>query len=60
MTPEEEALIARLKVNNFKELSKREKRFVPHQLLETTPIRFGVEIRSAQFQIHFGSRFGSI
>ncbi|KAL1207601.1 Large ribosomal subunit protein uL22c [Cardamine amara subsp. amara] len=38
MTPEEEALIARLKVHNFKKLSKREKRLVPHKLIETTPI----------------------
>lgn len=37
-TPEEEAEIARLKVNNFRKLSKREKRLVPHKLIETTPI----------------------
>ncbi|XP_019058611.1 PREDICTED: uncharacterized protein LOC109116862 [Tarenaya hassleriana] len=37
-TPEEEAEIARLRVHNFKKLSKREKRLVPHKLIETTPI----------------------
>ncbi|XP_071707389.1 uncharacterized protein [Rutidosis leptorrhynchoides] len=38
ITPEEEAEIARLKVHNFKKLTKRERRLVPHQLIETTPI----------------------
>ncbi|KAL3839397.1 hypothetical protein ACJIZ3_023988 [Penstemon smallii] len=38
ITPEEEAEIAKLKVHNFKKLTKREKRLVPHQLIETTPI----------------------
>ncbi|KAL2481760.1 Ribosomal protein L22p/L17e family protein [Abeliophyllum distichum] len=38
ITPEEEAEIARLKVNNFLKLTKREKRLVPHKLIETTPI----------------------
>ncbi|KAI3447371.1 hypothetical protein Pfo_004036 [Paulownia fortunei] len=38
ITPEEEAEIAKLKVNNFRKLSKREKRLVPHKLIETTPI----------------------
>lgn len=38
MTPEEEAEIARLRVNNFRKLTKREKRLVPHKLIETTPI----------------------
>ncbi|KAG8374007.1 hypothetical protein BUALT_Bualt11G0086100 [Buddleja alternifolia] len=38
ITPEEEAEIAKLKVNNFRKLTKREKRLVPHQLIETTPI----------------------
>ncbi|KAG2301188.1 hypothetical protein Bca52824_029839 [Brassica carinata] len=37
-TPEEEAEIAKLKVHNFKKLSKRERRLVPHKLIETTPI----------------------
>ncbi|EXC12969.1 50S ribosomal protein L22 [Morus notabilis] len=37
-TPEEEAKIARLKVHNFRKLSKKEKRLVPHTLIETTPI----------------------
>lgn len=37
-TPEEEAKIARLKVHNFRKLSKQEKRLVPHKLIETTPI----------------------
>ncbi|PON91686.1 Ribosomal protein [Trema orientale] len=37
-TPEEEAEIARLKVHNFRKLTKREKRLVPHQLIETTSI----------------------
>ncbi|CAL5207953.1 unnamed protein product [Lathyrus oleraceus] len=38
ITPEEEADIARLKVHNFKKLTKRESRLVPHQLIETTPV----------------------
>ncbi|RDX83215.1 rplV [Mucuna pruriens] len=38
ITAEEEADIARLRVHNFKKLTKREKRLVPHQLIETTPI----------------------
>ncbi|KAJ0633565.1 putative ribosomal protein L22/L17 [Helianthus annuus] len=38
ITPEEEAEIARLKVNNFIKLTKRERRLVPHKLIETTPI----------------------
>ena len=38
ITPEEEAEIARLKVNNFTKLTKRERRLVPHKLIETTPI----------------------
>ncbi|KAF3546522.1 hypothetical protein DY000_02006064 [Brassica cretica] len=37
-TPEEEAEIARLKVHNFKKLTKRERRLHPHKLIETTPI----------------------
>ncbi|KAL4272736.1 hypothetical protein GQ457_13G012050 [Hibiscus cannabinus] len=38
MTPEEEAEIARLRVRKFRKLTKREKRLVPHKLIETTPI----------------------
>lgn len=38
ITPEEEAEIARLRVKNFVKLSKRERRLVPHKLIETTPI----------------------
>ncbi|OVA10641.1 Ribosomal protein L22/L17 [Macleaya cordata] len=38
MTPEEEAEVARLRVSNFRKLTKREKRLVPHQLIETTPV----------------------
>ncbi|XP_027930166.1 uncharacterized protein LOC114186307 [Vigna unguiculata] len=38
ITPEEEADIARLRVHNFKKLTKRERRLVPHQLIETTPV----------------------
>lgn len=38
ITPEEEAEIARLKVNNFTKLTRRERRLVPHKLIETTPI----------------------
>ncbi|XP_050208227.1 50S ribosomal protein L22, chloroplastic-like [Mercurialis annua] len=38
ITPEEEAKIAKLRVHNFRKLSKRERRLVPHQLIETTPI----------------------
>ncbi|OVA03232.1 Ribosomal protein L22/L17 [Macleaya cordata] len=38
MTPEEEAEVARLRVSNFRKLTKREKRLVPHKLIETTPV----------------------
>ncbi|WMV18362.1 hypothetical protein MTR67_011747 [Solanum verrucosum] len=38
ITPAEEAEIAKLRVSNFKKLTKREKRLVPHKLIETTPI----------------------
>ncbi|KAM3234519.1 hypothetical protein P3L10_014555 [Capsicum annuum] len=38
ITPEEEAEIAKLRVSNFKKLSKRERRLVPHKLIETTLI----------------------
>uniref|UniRef100_A0A5B7BSQ7 Large ribosomal subunit protein uL22c n=1 Tax=Davidia involucrata TaxID=16924 RepID=A0A5B7BSQ7_DAVIN len=38
ITPEEEAEIARLRVSNFKKLTKRERQLVPHKLIETTPI----------------------
>ncbi|MBA0793395.1 hypothetical protein Gohar_017805 [Gossypium harknessii] len=38
MTPEEEAELARLRVSKFRKLTKREKRLVPHKLIETTPI----------------------
>ncbi|CAI0438242.1 unnamed protein product [Linum tenue] len=37
-TPEEEAHIAKLKVNNFRKLTKREKRLVPHKLIEIEPV----------------------
>ncbi|XP_021657059.2 uncharacterized protein LOC110647500 isoform X1 [Hevea brasiliensis] len=37
-TSEEEAEIARLRVHNFRKLTKRERRLVPHKLIETTPI----------------------
>lgn len=38
MTPEEEAEIARLRVRNFRKLSKRERRLVPHKLIESNPV----------------------
>lgn len=38
ITADEEAEIAKLKVHNFKKLTKREKRLVPHKLIETTPV----------------------
>ncbi|GMH18688.1 hypothetical protein Nepgr_020529 [Nepenthes gracilis] len=38
ITPEEEAEVARLRVSNFRKLTKRETRLVPHKLIETTPI----------------------
>jgi len=38
ITPEEEAKIAKLRVLNFVKLTKRERRLVPHKLIETTPI----------------------
>lgn len=37
-TPEEEAEIAKLRVSNFRKLTKRESRLVPHKLIETTSI----------------------
>ncbi|XP_058078713.1 large ribosomal subunit protein uL22c-like [Magnolia sinica] len=37
ITAEEEAEIARLRVSKFLKLTKRERRLVPHQLIETTP-----------------------
>ncbi|XP_072994357.1 uncharacterized protein [Typha latifolia] len=36
-TPEEEAKIAKLRVSNYKKLTRREQQLVPHQLIETTP-----------------------
>ncbi|KAL8505230.1 hypothetical protein ACS0TY_016450 [Phlomoides rotata] len=38
ITPEEEAKIAKLKVHNYRKLSKREKRLVPHKLIESNPV----------------------
>lgn len=38
ITPDEEAEIAKLKVKNFIKMTKRERKLVPHQLIETTPI----------------------
>lgn len=38
ITAEEEAEIAKLRVSNFKKLTKRESRLVPHKLIESTPI----------------------
>ncbi|XP_057805247.1 uncharacterized protein LOC131020456 isoform X2 [Salvia miltiorrhiza] len=38
ITADEEAEIAKLKVHNLRKLTKREKRLVPHQLIETTPV----------------------
>ncbi|XP_019457240.1 PREDICTED: uncharacterized protein LOC109357687 [Lupinus angustifolius] len=38
ITPEEEAKIARLRVHNYKKLSKREQKLVPHQLIESNPV----------------------
>ncbi|XP_078442702.1 uncharacterized protein LOC144712331 [Wolffia australiana] len=37
ITAEEEAKIAKLRVSNFKKLSKKERQLVPHQLIETAP-----------------------
>ncbi|KAJ6825452.1 uncharacterized protein M6B38_376215 [Iris pallida] len=36
-TPEEEAKIAKLRVSNYKKLTRKERQLVPHQLIETTP-----------------------
>ncbi|KAG6522705.1 50S ribosomal protein L22-like [Zingiber officinale] len=36
-TPEEETKIAKLRVSNFKKLTKRERQLMPHKLIETTP-----------------------
>lgn len=38
LTSEEEAEVAKLRVSNFKKLTKRESRLVPHKLIESTPI----------------------
>lgn len=38
LTSEEEAEVAKLRVSNFKKLTKRERRLVPHKLIETTPV----------------------
>ncbi|KAA8518442.1 hypothetical protein F0562_015916 [Nyssa sinensis] len=38
ISPAEEAEIARLRVSNFRKLTKRESRLVPHKLIKTTPI----------------------
>ncbi|XP_021724528.1 54S ribosomal protein L22, mitochondrial-like [Chenopodium quinoa] len=38
LTPDEEAEIAKLRVSNFKKLTKREHRLVPHKLIESTPV----------------------
>ncbi|KAK9286248.1 hypothetical protein L1049_014635 [Liquidambar formosana] len=38
LTPEEEAKIARLRVSNFRKLTKQERQLIPHKLIETTPI----------------------
>lgn len=38
ITAEEEAEIAKLRVRNFRKLTKRESRLVPHKLIESTPI----------------------
>lgn len=38
ITAEEEAEIAKLRVKNFIKMTKRERRLVPHKLIETTPI----------------------
>jgi len=37
ITAEEEAKIAKLRVSNYKKLTRRERQLVPHQLIETTP-----------------------
>lgn len=37
-TPEEEAKIAKLRVHNFRKLTKKERQLVPHKLIETTSI----------------------
>ncbi|KAE9597468.1 hypothetical protein Lal_00030012 [Lupinus albus] len=47
ITPEEEAKIARLRVHNYKKLTKREIKLVPHQLIETNPV-WGRKNRSSQ------------
>jgi len=37
ITEEEEAKIAKIRVMNYKKLTRKEKQLVPHQLIETTP-----------------------
>ncbi|XP_017701621.1 50S ribosomal protein L22, chloroplastic-like [Phoenix dactylifera] len=46
ITPEEEAKIAKLRVSNFKKLTRQERQLVPHQLIETTP-RWGRKRKEA-------------
>lgn len=38
LTSEEEAEVAKLRVSNFKKLTKRESRLVPHKLIESSPV----------------------
>ena len=38
LTAEEEAEVARLRVSNFKKLTRREQRLIPHKLIESTPV----------------------
>ncbi|KAL2945529.1 50S ribosomal protein L22 [Bienertia sinuspersici] len=38
LTAEEEAEVAKLRVSNFKKLTRREQRLIPHKLIESTPV----------------------
>jgi len=46
ITPEEEAKIAKLRVSNYKKLTRKERQLMPHQLIEVTP-RWGHKNKAA-------------
>ncbi|KAJ3698512.1 hypothetical protein LUZ61_002217 [Rhynchospora tenuis] len=46
ITPEEEAKIAKLRVSNYKKLTRKERQLMPHQLIEVKP-RWGHKNKSA-------------
>jgi large subunit ribosomal protein L22 len=46
ITPEEEAKIAKLRVSNYKKLTRKERQLMPHQLIEVKP-RWGHKNKAA-------------